>query len=448
MLSLLVSRLLTSAFVRFHSRFDIKSRQNFQLRSVWVTALLVTFLSTIAGAQSSAPVSQNGILDARAWDFSEHQLALNGEWILYEDQLVGPEEKGGNNLPVHFPKTWNEFKGTRNGTGFATYRLTVLVPDQIKSFALEIPQIYSAYELWVNGKLAAVNGKVGTTEQETQPQWKPQTVLVPNAGTSLSVTLQIANFHHNKGGSKDPIYLGTAEMLQQKRSLSVGSNLAESLLLTLMGLGFLFIYWGSDKKRITAYFALLCLTWALRAVFSNLYVFISFVPDFSWNIMIRIEYVTLFLSLIWAMLFIHRLFPNESSNAVKYLLVGINILYILFALLTKPIQFTQYLPVYLLTCAFVLLYCVIIVLRAWINERVGVLFLLISLLLGVLTFGYDLFAYEGFFIYNPVIFSLGYLVVFFLMAPALLLHLKIITSKAKPSNVLTYKDLYGESKVK
>jgi hypothetical protein len=347
-------------------------------------------------------------------------------------------------MVANFPKTWNEIKGTRNGTGFATYQLSVLVPKGIKSFALEIPQIYSSYELWVNGKSVAGNGKVGISEEETLPQWKPQTVLLQNAGTTLNILLQVANFHHNKGGSKDPIYLGTAEMLMQKRTLSVWSNLAEALLLTLMGLGFLFIYWGTDKKRITAYFALLCLTWAVRSVFSNLYLFISLVPDFNWNVMIRIEYVTLFLSLIWAMLFTYRLFPNESSNALKYLLVGINILYILFALFTKPLQFTQYLPVYLFTCGFVLLYCVVIVVRAWINERIGVLFLIISLLLGVAIFAYDLFAYEGFFAYNSVIFSIGYLIVFMLMAPSLLLHLKILTSKAKPSNVLTYKDLYGE----
>jgi 7TM diverse intracellular signalling len=398
----------------------------------------------VAIGQPVTPISKKGVLDATTWNFNERQLALNGEWFLFEDQLIGPHDSIGKSIVVNFPKTWNEIKGTRNGTGFATYQLSVLVPTEIKSFALEIPQIYSAYNLWINGEPIASNGKVGVSEAGTLPQWKPQTVLLQSNGAILDITLQVANFHHNKGGSKDPIYLGTAEMLQQKRSLSVWSNMAEALLLSLMGLGFLFIYWGTDKKRITAYFALLCLTWAVRSVFSNLYLFISLVPDFSWNVMIRIEYVTLFLSLIWAMLFTYRLFPNESSNALKYLLVGINILYILFALFTKPLQFTQYLPVYLFTCGFVLLYCVVIVVRAWVNERIGVLFLIISLLLGVALFAYDLFAYEGLFIYNSVFFSIGYLFVFMLMAPALLLHLKIITSKAKPSNILTYKDLYGE----
>jgi 7TM diverse intracellular signalling len=418
------------------------------MKSILATALSVTLFTGIAAGQSSGPVSKKGVLDATAWNFNEHQLALTGEWILFEDQLIGPNDSIGKSIIANFPKTWNETKGSRNGTGFATYLVSVLVPKDIQSFALEIPQIYSSYELWVNGKSVAANGKPGTTEEETIPQWKPQTVLLQSPGTTLDIILQIANFHHNKGGSKDPVYLGTAEMLQQKRSLSVWSNMAEALLLTLTGLGFLFIYWGSDKKRITAYFALLCLTWAVRSVFSNLYLFISLVPDFNWNVMIRIEYVTLFLSLIWAMLFTYRLFPNESSNALKYLLVGINILYILFALFTKPLQFTQYLPVYLFTCGFVLLYCVVIVIRAWVNERVGVLFLIISLLLGVTIFAYDLFAYEGLFVYNSVVFSIGYVIVFLLMAPALLLHLKIITSKAKPSNILTYKDLYGEGNSK
>ena len=392
-----------------------------------------------------APTANNGILDARSWNFSDQRIALNGNWIFYEDQLISATDTDGKSSLVHFPKTWNEIRPSGGGSGYATYHLTVLLPQNIAVFALEIPQIYCSYKLWINGQILASNGKVGATKEETIPQWRPQTISFKNPGDTLHIHLQIANFHHYRGGSKDPIYLGTSDMLQHQRSISVWSNLAETGILIVLGIVFLVIYWGSDRKRITIYFALVCLTWALRSLFSNQYLFISYFPDFNWTVMVKTEYITLYLSLIWAMLFTHRLFPNESANALKYLLIGANILYILLALLAKPIQFTEFLSVYLFTAGTVLLYCAVVVLRAWINERIGVVFLVISMLLGLLIFTYDLFAYEGFFVYNAAIFGLGYLTVFLAMAMALLLHLKIIKSKKKPSNLLTYKDLYGES---
>ena len=86
----------------------------------------------------------------------------------------------------------------------------------------------------------------------------------------------------------------------------------------------------------------------------------------------------------------------------------------------------------------------VLVLKALINERLGANFLTISVLLGVGIFGYDVFAYEGFFTYNPIVFSAGYIIIFTLMAVVLLLHLNIIKSKAKASGGLTFDDLYKD----
>ena len=64
-------------------------------------------------------------------------------------------------------------------------------------------------------------------------------------------------------------------------------------------------------------------------------------------------------------------------------------------------------------------------------------------LLGLVVFGYDVFAYEGFFAYNPIIFSAGYISIFSLMG-VVLVHLEVIRSKGKSISKPTYKDLYKE----
>src|SRR6185295_9685901 len=126
---------------------------------------------------------------------------------------------------------------------------------------------------------------------------------------------------------------------------------------------FLILYLVTEKKKIIIYFALLCLTWSVRAVFSNLYTFISFVPDFNWTVMVKIEYVTLFFTMIWAILFLSRVFSKEDNKIIKYLLVGSNSLFITYAILTSPVSFTRWLPVYLSFCGILLLYATFLVLK-------------------------------------------------------------------------------------
>ncbi len=405
--------------------------------------LFVLLFIGVVTSVTAQPTSQQGFLDARNFDFKNGRLPLNGEWRYFENQLLSPKEVlSSKNTFGYFSKVWNETKNS--GQGYATYALQIVVTAQTETLALEIPQIYSCYQLWINGNLTAVNGTVGKTLAETIPQWMPQTISFTRPLDTLDIVIQIANFHHHKGGSKDPIYLGSSELLQHHRSMATGSNLTESLLLGLVGIIFLVIYLSTKKKKIIIYFALLCFTWSIRAVFSNLYTFISIFPDFNWNAMIKIEYVTLFLTMIWAILFLSRVFSKEDNKIIKYLLVGSNSLFITYAILTPPVAFTRWLPVYISFCAILLIYAMVLVLKALINERLGANFLTISVLLGVGIFGYDVFAYEGFFTYNPIVFSAGYIIIFTLMAVVLLLHLGIIKSKPQPSSKLTFNDLYKE----
>jgi hypothetical protein len=181
----------------------------------------------------------------------------------------------------------------------------------------------------------------------------------------------------------------------------------------------------------------------VRSLFSNDYIVTKFYPDFDWALMVRIEYITLFLTMTWAILFLCRLFQNEGNQVIKYLLVTFNCGFIVYSILTPPVDFTMLLPLYLVTAGILLVYGAGVVLVALINERRGATFLTVSVMLGLALFSYDLFTYEGWFSYNTILFSAGYLVIFLLMGVALLLHLDIIKGTKTTTTMLTYEDLYG-----
>lgn len=414
----------------------------------YIRVLAIFYVALVTTANAQEPLANKGFLDIRSINLAKSKVALSGEWFHYENYLITPAEiKNPNSDIAIFPKLWNDFRDSKSGTGFATYYLKILLPDNYESpLALEIPQIYSSYKIWVDGELVASNGVVGETKDDTTPQWLPQTVSFESTNDTLSVVIQIANFHHHNGGLKDPIYLGAGKKLSQFRSRAITGNFAEAIVLTVIGIAFLIIYFLYNKQKVIMYFLLLCLTWSLRSVFSNLYLAITLFPDFNWEVMVKIEYLTLYLTMIWAILFLGRLFYNESSKIVKYLLVIGNIFFAIFTIVTPALTYTRWLPAYLAFSAILIVYGMVIVIMALINDRAGGSSVIVGVLLGLILFAYDIIAYEGILRYNPVVFSVGYIIIFSMLGMALLFHLRIFKSTSQADNVLTFDELYKPKK--
>jgi hypothetical protein len=408
---------------------------------------LLTLFSSVLSAQEVRV--ENGVIDARTFDFSNQRLSLSGNWTWYDNELLTPgevSEKRGIGSP--FPRIWNEARVSQKGVGYATYSLKIILPLMDEELAIDIPQIYSSYRLWANGQLIAENGKVAMVEDSTKAQWLPQSASFSSKKDTVQLVLQIANFQHHKGGIKDPLFLSSKKVIEKKESLNnLGYWIQFGSLLSI-SLAFIAIYFLHGRKKIIIYFALLCLSWSVRTLFSNQYLSIQLFPDFNWSLMVRIEYLMLFFTMIWAILYLGRLFPKEGNQIVKYILVTANSLFIAFTILTPPIIFTHWLNVYLLISGILLLFGAYMVMKALINEQVGSGLLTFSTLLSLILFSYDIFTYEGLFNYNAILFSSGYVLLFSLMGFALLLQLKIIKGKTRKSNVLTYADLYSDDQIK
>ncbi|MBS1507793.1 MAG: 7TM-DISM domain-containing protein [Bacteroidetes bacterium] len=411
------------------------------MNKIFLLAILSCFWLTSQAQTSEAGVTA---IDAREWSPADSPFAIAGTSHLFKGKLLSPTEcKTQSGDVVNFPELWKFNETEPAQTGVATYFISVLLPKlQDQTIGLAIPQMYCSYRLWANGKMIAENGKVGMTAEETQPMWMPQTIYLDHVTDSLELVLQIANFHHSKGGIKEPLYLGSNSQMKLKRGLAIASNLAEFLALLLLGSFFLYIFLKRVPKKVALYFALLCLTWSLRSLFSNLYLPISFFPGFNWSLMVRIEYITLYLTMMWAILFVSELFDYEANIFAKYAFVLCNFLFTLFTIFAPTKVFTLWLNLYLSASAALLLYIGFTVIRAWVNERVGSGLITISIILGLNIFAYDIFVYEGFSSYDPVIFAVGYITIFALIAWALSMQLNLVKSKTAQKTSLTYDDLY------
>jgi hypothetical protein len=117
-----------------------------------------------------------------------------------------------------------------------------------------------------------------------------------------------------------------------------------------------------------------------------------------------------------------------------------------FTLFTPAIIYTRWVSIYLGVAVLVILYGVVLIVRALIIDREGSWFLMISIWVGVLLFGYDIAAYQSSFSYNIVLLNIGYVIIFMLTTVALLFHLGIFKSNTNENNVLTLNDMYRNNK--
>jgi hypothetical protein len=417
------------------------------VKNVYWLALALLLHTQLLHAQ--LPSLTNGILDLRKVNLENAgAVPLNGQWEFYMSELLTPASLESRQADqkefIEFPSSWNELNKSREpGFGYATYRATVLLSTR-EPLALEIPDMYTAYVLWINDSIVASNGKVGTTQESSQPQYLPRTVPLKQTSDTLQFVLQISNFHHANGGIRESIFIGPREHMLQKRAIAVNTNIVMFCILIVLAIFFIILFSFSKRQYSLLYFCALCITWGIRSMFSNDYLAIVFWPDFSWELAAKIEYTCLFLAMIWAILFVGSLFPKDSNSIFKYLFCFCNGVFVLIALFFNAATFTQFLPVYLSFCGVLLIYISYVLIRALISDRAGALSMVLCTFMGVFIFSYDLIAFQGFAKYNPIITASGYIAMYVLMATALLYDLGLLKRTSKAGNILTYEDLYGK----
>ena len=110
-------------------------------------------LGLSSAAQPDAKV-QNGLLFLKMEDLEERVIALDGEWEVYWDTLLHPDEFSMLDAPlptmVPFPIPWNNLQSDYpefQSKGYATYRMRIQLDTTSELLALSIPDFYSSYKI-------------------------------------------------------------------------------------------------------------------------------------------------------------------------------------------------------------------------------------------------------------------------------------------------------------
>lgn len=320
---------------------------------------------------------QQGVLDLSGWGSAQNELInLNGEWEFYWQRLLTYDDLNGSNIKpdllAEVPEVWNSYKiNGKNlpGFGYATYRLKVENAHAGQALATRMPTVSTAYNLYINDRLIASNGKVGVDKQHFSPQYCPVLVEFTPTSKDFVIILQVANFSYARGGVWYPVFMGSAENVADFDKTIGYKDMFLVGAFFIMALYYLCIFLMRKEDRGGLYFVLMCLIAIGRTVIYGDYVINRILPWAGYPVIVAIDYVTLIWFPVVLVSFIRELFPKQTSKKINRLFIIYAVFMSLFVMLS-PIQIFTSLtyPIEATTLA-IAVYAVVCIIRAFSNVK-------------------------------------------------------------------------------
>ena len=222
----------------------------------------------------------------------------------------------------------------------------------------------------LNGELLSV-GKVGKSRQEMTPQFAVKTLRFVPEESETEIVLQISNFFHRSGGPWRSIEIGTYQQIADQRTKSFAFDLFLIGAILMMGIYHLGLFVLRRKDITTLYFGLLCFVVVVRIFVTSEHVFYFLFPGFNWLTVYKFEYLSFYIGIPLAVIFINNLFPDESYKKTSEISLGISIVFSLIVLFPQPQVFSHTVVTYEIISLISSCYIMFIILRAVFKKHPG-----------------------------------------------------------------------------
>jgi signal transduction histidine kinase/CheY-like chemotaxis protein len=376
-----------------------------------------------------------GIIDLRETDLRRDPVSLSGDWAFNWHQLVSPNDSTTSPQAfVHFPALWE--KTTVNGlllpsTGYASYRVTVLLPKHTNKLALEVPDTYTSYRLFVNGREFSAAGNPDSVQKNAVPKWIYRTLEITSPGDTLHLLMHVANYWHSKGGPYKDIFIGDRDMMLHKRDVGAAYDLLLTGCLFMGGLFFLGLFLFGRHDKSILFFALFAMTYSYRIIGARQYVLHDLFPNIPWWLGVHLEYLTLFISIAFFSLYTRYLYPRDASKTIMRAQVILCLLLSAVVLVAPPAIFTQLISAFLVVMFGVIGYAFYVYIQAMRNKRIGAGYALMSTGVVLLVFIVINLQYFGIVKAQKGILFAGYIAFFFLQSLILSFRFAYALKQAK-----------------
>lgn len=216
--------------------------------------------------------AENGVLDLSAETDSPSLSILAYGWEYYPQQLLGPGEFDGHTPGYIYLGQYGGFEsGGSSPHGCATYRLIIRLPSKPGEYALELPEIYTASRVWINGRLASSLGDVSAARKGCDVRTG---MITFQAAGHAEIVVQAADYSHYYSGMVYPPAFGSVTAVSDLISLRLLRTCVMVISSFTIGIMYLLIGMrtGGEQKRMVL-FALTSLLFALHVMYPLFHLF-------------------------------------------------------------------------------------------------------------------------------------------------------------------------------
>jgi two-component sensor histidine kinase len=285
-------------------------------------AILVAALA-LAGcspAGKAGPRASEGMLDLRGLELSRGPVALVGSWDFFPGSIDIAYADFGRPGTVlrEVPDLWKgRDAGGQRGQGCGSYRLTVLLPPGTPPLALHYLSCSTAFRVEANGSVVAQVGIPSADPRTARAAYAPGYARLGSLGERLELVVRVSNYVYRAGGMWFPFLLGPEAMIAavHQRELIVAAAQAASI--GIMGLTLLLLYALRRKEKALLYGGLSALAIAARVLVTGEYLLTDLWPSIPFELLIRVEYLTVFFAFPAATAFFARLFEGLMPRRLE-----------------------------------------------------------------------------------------------------------------------------------
>ena len=401
------------------------------LKGVWLISLCL--LLAACGSSNSTietPQAIDGQLDLTGWDFKNNgTVNLSGQWAFYWQEFIYPNQisNTSNFQYVPAPAVWTEYEINDQALppeGFATFHLTVQVPDPSQIYALFISGEGTAYTLWIDNVEVAQNGRVAKNKQNMIAERKPQIVFFQPTGASVDLVIQISNFHHRKAGLRNEITMGLPDQVHEHHRDERAKDAFTLGIFLAMSIYHIFIYILRPKDTGPLYFALWSFFSFIRAGVLDQKLLL-FIFDMSWELTLKLEYFTFYFSGPIYAVFIQSLYPKDVDKWVVRAMTGLSVIFSIPLLFLDTLTLSNTISAYQVIIFIEIIYFVFFIGKIVKNKRDGALYVTVASLIGFAGVILEVLYLQGI---SPIPFDSSLTFLGFIMVQAIFLSSRISNS--------------------
>ena len=329
-----------------------------------ILLILFSLLFQSLTYSQTPPAAIGGELDLSNWKFENYgSVDLDGDWEFYWNELYSPQDfalrKTKSPELYHVPSLWNNrvIDGEKvSGEGYATFRLIIHLDGQKNLLALKTPRLETAHKIWINGKLLAENGIVAKSGDEMKARWYPDDLFFITENSQIELIIQISNFKHRKGGISQSLTIGTAKTIANTTRQEDGFTIFIIGVLLIMTIYHFGLFALRQKDKSTLFFGLTTLLTAMNSLTTGGILLVKFFPDFPWEWVVKLNFMTNYLRLGTFALFLAYLFAKNFNQRFVKIIAWFGIGMSAFVLVTPAIIYSHTLILFEIAALITLVY--------------------------------------------------------------------------------------------